>query len=170
MPRQRSSGRKTDYGWIGACSSVVGVDLPVNTGSLGSSGINLTAPSTLTRTRGKLLIQLDAGANDERVVIAVGLIVVQSSAFVSGLAAVPKPHTDAEADWFWHQYVILSSLAESAVTGDSTFLAERVEIDSKAMRKIKPNESIIGVAEVCSVVDQTGLWDWMFGIRCLFGS
>ncbi len=170
MARARTrSGRRTDYIWEGATATVSGVDLTLNTATILSNNSQGLA-RTLMRSRGSIFLQLDAGGNDERVLIGLGLILASQEAVTAGVASIPKPIVEIEADWIWHSFVVLSSLAESAVTGDSSALWARVEIDSKAMRKVKPNQNIVLVAQVGQVVDATGTFDVMAGQRRLMGS
>ncbi len=167
MARGRGSGRKTDYDWFGICGSQTGLDLADTTPGLGSVAFTFNQASTVTRIRGMLGVQMDATAVEERAIIAFGLIVVSENAFAAGVASVPHPHTDSEASWIWHNYVWLSSGAEAAVNTNSLFA--RVEVDTKAMRKVKNTERLVMVGEVCSIVDQGGTWDFQYGLRLLAG-
>ncbi len=168
MARQRS-GRRTDYLWAGSAQQVAAVDLALNTASIVHTFTN-TLSRTLMRTRGNILVQLDAGANDERAMIALGLIVVSTPAATAGTASVPTPITDIGADWFWHYFATVTALAETSVTGDAGGLFERIEVDSKAMRKLKDDQTLLLVCEVGQTIDATGTFDVQAGMRYLFGS
>ena len=168
MARGRGrSGRRTDYEWSGVDATNTGVDLAVGVTALGAGSVVSAVPATLMRTRGLVAAQLDTAAIDERALIAFGMMIVQEEAFDAGSASVPGPR-EYSADWFWHGFMWLSSLAESAVQPQA--LWQRLEIDSKAMRRLKPNDAIILVAEVASAVDQAGTFDFQYGFRCLKGT
>ncbi len=144
-----------------------GVDLTVGTKSA-LALFSTTFPGTLTRTRGLVAGQLDAAAADSRVLVAIGLILADTRAVAAGAASMPGPASEGNAPWFWHGFLWLSSGAEAAVNQNSLF--HRLEIDSKAMRKMKESQTVAAVIEVCDVVDQGGTFDVMLGARALFGA
>ncbi len=164
----RRSGRRTDYEWLSLRGKITALDLTVNATGLGDGGLQVTGPGTFMRARGHAFLQLDAGGADERVLIALGLIIISNEAFAAGAGSIPAPGNDEDADWLWHNYVGLSSLAEAAVQSDALFA--RVEIDSKAMRKVKPQQTLAFLAEVLLTEDQTGTLDVLYGVRILGGS
>ena len=166
MARGRS-GRKTDYEWQTGLVSIDLIDLAVNAGGM-EDVFTLASPGTIVRVRGELLVQLDAGAVDERVVLALGLKVVSENAAAAGVASVPGPFVDGADDWFWHGYAVMLSLAEAAVVNEALFA--RVHVDSKAMRRVKPSEHIVFVAQVAGSTDQAGTVDILGGLRILFAS
>jgi len=130
-------------------------------------GLAFTFAETILRTRGHVFLQLDSGGADERVLVAVGLIVVSTNAFTAGAASLPSPVDDGEDDWLWHSYLSLSVLAEVAISDQAMF--QRQEIDSKAMRKVRPGEVLAFMAEIADVSDNAGTIDLMYGTRILFG-
>ncbi len=169
MARGRSRGRKTDYSWSQISGQMLAVDLAEGTVALGDVAGSAAGTQTLFRTRGEILVQLDATAVDERVLIALGMMVVKENAFAAGVASVPHPGVDGEADWFWFGYASLTTAAEAAVSGAFSGLFHRVPVDSKAMRKMKGDEKVILVAEVVEAVDQGGTFDLLYGFRTLTG-
>ncbi len=64
----------------------------------------------------------------------------------------------------------VTALAETSVTGDAGGLFERIEVDSKAMRKLKDDQTLLLVCEVGQTIDATGTFDVQAGMRYLFGS
>jgi len=169
MARGRS-GRKTDYNWFSAAGDILGMDLAIATAQLGAGANSLltfTAAQTVVRLRGQFFAQLDATAVDERVVIAVGLIVVSENAAGAGITSIPHPFTDSSEDWIWHGFMHLSSLAEGSVVNDALF--DRQIIDSKAMRKVRLSEQLAFVAEVADSTDGGGTVDLTYGYRILSG-
>ncbi len=162
-------GRRADYSWSHAGDEENGQDLGANTGVFASSALAITVPGTIVRIRGKIAAQLDAGAADERAMILVGLTVVRSDYFASGTA--PELFSGAPADegsWLWQGQLFVSSGSEGAVVND--FLVDRIEIDTKAMRKVKSGDSLVLVHQAPAglVIDQTGTYDLMWYIHCLF--
>ncbi len=165
---RRGSGRAPDYEWFAIGTKASAIDLATGTKSLGGSALAITGPGTLVRTRGQVMLQLDAGGIDERVLVCFGTILVTNEAFAAGAASVPGPFTDGDADWMWHGYLSVSSGAEGAVI--DSFLVDRITLDSKAMRKSKSSQTLCFVAEVASSQDATGTFDYMYGLRILGAS
>ncbi len=172
MARQRGrvvgrSGRKTDYQWTSIASSEASVNLATGTVSLGSVGLAFSAPATIFRTRGYLFGQLDAGAVDDRALVAFGIALVSNTAFVAGVASLPSPANEAGYPWYWKGQLAVSSLAEGAIA--DSYLADRIVIDTKAMRKAKPDEIAVIIAEIATGNDAGGTFDWMYQIDTLSG-
>ena len=110
-------------------------------------GVAFLEALTLVRVRGTGFIFMDPGAIGEIILVGVGLIIVKADAFAIGATAVPGPITDLDADWLWHRIVPLGPTAQAAQAGNLVPQVERFEIDSKAQRKVKPNDSLVFVAE-----------------------
>ncbi len=168
MPRGRSGGRRADYEWTGTSGRVDAIDIGTGTAAFVSVA-TFNGPATMMRCRGEVFFQLDPAAADERAQIAVGLIVATDAAVAAGIAALPQPIAVPEAEWSWYGYATISSLAETAVVAGSNLWA-RLEVDSKAMRKVKANEQLVMVCEVGTVLDQGGSFDFIAGIRTLVAS
>ena len=106
--------------------------------------------TTLVRTRGELTACLSVVTTigdgfDE---LAVGICVVTDKAFAAGAASIPGPLQDLSWDgWLWHQ--LFSSFRGFATTetGRGPMEAVRLAIDSKAMRKLKESDVIVGCVE-----------------------
>jgi len=168
MPGRTRSGRRPDYEWVDVCGAISSLDLAISTGGLGTVSFSLLGSGTLMRLRGRVGIQLDATAVDERALVALGIIKVKTTAVTAGLASVPTPFTEAEADWIWYGYSWVSSGAEAAVV--DTGLFDRLTIDSKAMRKFTVADSLIFCAEICTTSDMGGSVDIQYGFRALLAS
>jgi len=164
MPRGRS-GRRADYDWQAIADAIVAIDAGTGTKAVLGNALVVSQALTLMRLRGQVMVQLDPTAVDERLIIAVGIIKVSDEAFAAGAGSVPGPHSQGDAEWIWHSYLTVTSLAEGAIATNALF--DRVVIDSKAMRKCKASETIILVAEVADGVDQGGTWDMLYGFRAL---
>jgi len=107
----------------------------------------LTAKATLYRLRGSGFVGLIPGAANDVMQFALGAIVVSDEAAVAGVASVPGPLTDANAPWWWYYTTTLNSGVDTAQDGASNLSNARFEIDTKAMRKVGPNQRVVFVAE-----------------------
>ena len=103
--------------------------------------------ATLVRTRGDLLCQFDPANIADIMQVGIGLAVVSADAFAIGSTAVPGPLTDADWTWIYHRLVTFGPAIAAAQTETALPQHARIEVDSKAMRKVKPNEVIAWVAE-----------------------
>ncbi len=137
MPNGRRSRKKIDivhwtYGSFSA--------LALSAGTV--AGTVLAAqhlPETLLRTRGEILVFLDAlGAPGRLVSVGVGFILVPEG---TGTTVLWSPITDGDAPWFWVDYFIIGheELVTDVVDIPEVSAARRV-IDSKAMRKARNTE------------------------------
>ena len=123
--------------------------------ALWTSGIQLTVESeaTLVRIRGNGLVYLNtASVVDDGYRWAAGIALVSDEAFVAGVASVPDPRDDNEADWdgwIWHRFGYLHSplvgITAGAQQSGADGLVERFVIDSKAMRKWSNGYTLMGV-------------------------
>ncbi len=147
MARQ-SRGRRTDLQWDSILIKAEMRSLSsVNTFGDSSTFVTFNQPGTLMRTRGAGTVVMDPGAAGDEMVVGLGLIIVQSDAVVAGAGSVPSPIEDAEAPWIWLRHVPLASGDASAQNGADVNQADRFEIDSKAMRKIKPGQTMTFVMD-----------------------
>jgi len=147
---------------------IVGLDIAEGVVGLGDIGSAVGQASTSLRWRGQVIMQLDTAGVDERVLVACGIIIVGADAFTAGAASVPSPIQQASDDWIWYGWLSATSGAEAAVFTDG--LVDRLEIDSKAMRKVRIGETFAFVAEVADTADMGGTVDIMYGARELVGT
>jgi len=174
MARPRRAGRRTDYQWGNMGDLENGQDLGVTTSIFGGVGLQVTIPQTLMRIRGNVSVQLNATAVGERALVLVGLCIMSGDAFgVAGDSAAPEIFGTAASDeinWIWSSGLFISSLAEAAIQPDA--LSMSIDIDSKAMRKMKADDTLALVhqtpAELTS--DQGGTYDMAWWVHALFGS
>ena len=127
----------------------------------GVSAAAVTDGQTIVRTRGELLLFLStADGVTSGFHGAFGIAKVTAQAVAIGVTAVPGPVTDDDWDgWLYHRFFALSAadvatstLANSGPLQMAAAAASlRMEIDSKAMRKISENESVIGVLEATEI-------------------
>ncbi len=138
-------GRKIDFKQWDAMPSLSAESSSSGT-TLGGA-ISFTIPATILRIRGYCQASLDETkqAGDEMIVgFAVGI--VSTDAFNLGVTAVPDPSSEPEYPWLWWGQVFLESFVAAAAEpwGISN---QRLEVDSKAMRKVKPGETLCWVAQ-----------------------
>ncbi len=166
----RGTGRRTDYSWSGTGDVLLAVDIGAVAQFLGTAG-TFTQPGTVMRLRGQVGATLDTGAVDEIGMILFGIVIVSSDAFTAG--AAPEFQTDGatseEGRWIWTGSIFLSSGAEAAVVTDQ--LSDTLEIDSKAMRRVKPNDVLAMVVQAPAALwtDQAGTIDVVARWRTLLG-
>jgi len=123
--------------------------------------------NTLLRSRGGLMVWGEPDASTDSDVCALGLIVVHSNALAVGGTSVPGPLNDQGADWLWHRYVPLDAGIATGVVGDNILAIERFELDSKAMRRVPEDSSVVLIGEV-SVGDFAAVFV-SGGVRFLLG-
>ncbi len=123
------------YGHNGASSAS---KVAFGTAQTSSGGV------TIIRIRGHYQVYINAIAGvTDRVRFGLGIGIVTSDALAVGAVAIPGPLDDIDwGGWMWH---------ETGWVGGIAFFGPGViqgVIDSKSMRKIKPNESVVGMLEV----------------------
>jgi len=111
------------------------------------NGISPNLAFTLRRLRGEILYTLTsvAAATDE-VRMTSGIAVVSADAFVLGITAMPDPLEDAGYPWVWWDTVNFNPEIAAPEGVDGVGSVRRV-VDSKAMRKMKPDETLAWIVE-----------------------
>ena len=113
-------------------------------------------PLTLIRVRGSIGMWLEVvgSIGDGFTRVSVGIGIVTTDAFSTGVGAMPGLISDPNwGGWLYYQ-ALGPFIGLSVTEGDNTSeLAQvRVPIDTKAMRKIKPNETIFGMVSASAEV------------------
>jgi len=126
------------------------------------ASLSFEEPLTIIRTRGVFVVIPGSFVADLSYVGAVGMAIVSTEAFNAGIASVPEPFTDADwGGWFvWRSFAAHMELITAA--GFESVTGITMEIDSKAMRKVTPNETLVVVCE-----SQSGAVDVVDGTRHL---
>ncbi len=141
MARRRTAFTKKTayYTWVGVQASSGGFSTTNTLFGFVASGV----AATIRRTRGMLVAQIEPGAVSDILMLAFGLAIVSNVSRAAGAASLPSPMDDLSYPWFWHKFVPL--IPTSTTQGDNVgpASAARVEIDAKAMRKIRPDEAIV---------------------------
>ncbi len=166
--RRLATGKKLGAkGWEGLNFRLTGIDNADGSSALNGFSLAAGSPFTILRMRGQVMLQIDAAAVDDRISVAMGLILVPARAVAVGITAMPLPSTNIEDDWIWHSFLTVTSGAGAAI--ENSFSVDRVILDSKAMRKVKEDEDLVFVSEVGLGVDAGGTHDILGGVRVLIG-
>ena len=131
-----------------------------------SAGALLLRPFTILRTRQLIGFASDQVATQERPQGDLGEMVVTETAAALGTTAIPDPSAsdgDPDADWFVHQ-PCLENFEFSDATGWQFGALQQYVVDSKAMRKVGPDDDIV---TVFSEVAGFGAHLWMRGRRLI---
>ena len=141
------SGKRRATLWTSAADVTATTALASQAAVLHQSFSGGVDPITVVRTRGNIWYGTDQAGTSESYAGAIGMCVVSDQAAAIGVTAIPTPITDAESDMFFvHEY-----FAQRFVVGDATGLNQdglsRTSFDSKAMRKVNPDETICVVVE-----------------------
>ena len=170
MARARGarSGRRVDYQWGGLVVFQTLSKAATTSSFMGSFNLGGAISGTIMRVRGDCIVNMDVGAADDSGVFAVGLIVGTDAAVAVGNTAFPSPVADLDADWLWHGFFALRALSSTQVDNEGGQFSHR-EIDSKAMRKFKPNENLVAVGAV-TVQSGSPTFDCTGAFRALLGS
>jgi len=140
------------------------------TGTFIASGIlAFLEPATILRIRGiasAAFLVTGLTADDEASVL-LGVGVFSTDAVALGATALPGPGIDPDYPWLWvgefNMYTINASTAEPLVI-------QSMVVDTKAMRKVKPNESLVMVGDYGNVNGTPGLRISTGNLRVLIGT
>ncbi len=160
MARGRT-GRKTDYTWNG---TTFGNSIGAATSTLLSVAV-VGGAGTVMRTRGAIVASIDGEVDGDKVAVMLGIKTASDDQVAAGATAFATPSADMDADWLWHGGIMLQSQAAS----NEHQAVGRLEIDSKAMRRVKQNQQVVLIVTPVSLagtpsIDVTGY------VRILFGS
>ena len=114
-----------------------------------SAGALLLRPFTVMRTHITVVCVSDQEAVDERPLGSFGMLVVTDTAAALGVTALPNPSGisgDPEAAWYAWQSLYAQVLVDSASGVHPSNYA--IPIDSKAMRKVGPDDNIVMLVDV----------------------
>ena len=165
-----STRRKTGWG-TGPKSATDGggADISASGSFIGAIGASPASDGiTLVRLRGEFLFYLATStALNNGYFGAVGVGIFTDAAVAIGVTAVNTPISTEEWDgWLWHRY--FSALSAGAISAagaslsggqsDDVKAALRVEVDSKAMRKIPVGMTMAVVVQVTEIGSATARW------------
>ena len=146
---RRPKRRETD--WVGSGDAAGYTTVAAGVLLLDQSLTSVDTPETIVRVRGVFDVQSDQAATDERPFGAFGFGIVSQKAFALGATAISGPYSEAAWDgWFVHQYWFAPFSFRSAV--GASYPNQRYEFDSKAMRKLTPDQKLVVMVENRSTV------------------
>jgi len=167
MPdRFRSRGPRRLTDWVQGPGGTGITSLSASGSAILGSGTGPSKAVTIVRTRGILDAFLTQGtASGDGFFGAVGIGIVATPAFTAGITALPTPITELTWDgWLYHSF-ISCHLGEN-VGGNNSAEHQRIEVDSKAMRKLEPGQTVFAAVEVVEI--GTGVLSVFFNCRQLF--
>ena len=109
-----------------------------------------TMPETILRIRGNVLAYIDATqAPGTFVKVGMGLIIMPEG---TGSTVTSSPISDSNAPWLWHiQFALAYEEYVTDVVANQVASGFRGVIDSKAMRRIRPDREVQFVIENVTV-------------------
>ena len=156
MAHRTFAPRRMEKQWSPILVGAASVNLTANATALMGQASAATVPQTILRARGEILVAPSAvtAALDE-CRIGFGLGIVSADAAVVGSGFMPDPIGDPEYPWlWWHVHHFFSPFVVDGTASDDFGVGVvRIPVDTKAMRKMKPAEAVVLVAEY---VDTTG--------------
>ncbi len=105
---------------------------------------------TIVRLRGFAHFIVTAATNaGDGYIGAAGIALVNTDAFNAGVASIPGPQSDANWDsWMWHTFFDVRSITATIADGvNAAAVSQRVEVDSKSMRKWDAAETLVLIVE-----------------------
>ncbi len=145
--------------WIGPAAQ--GYIQVASTGATLVASFSFEEALTVIRNRGMVSFFPVAVTGDVQIVGAMGMALVSTEAFNAGVASIPEPFSDAD----WGGWLVWRSFSYTFEFADATgvnFVNWSFEVDSKAMRKVSPNETLVIIAE-----SQVGAFEISAPIRTL---
>ena len=147
--RPFTRGKKRGNTWVAPADQAT---VSVSTGasaiiaSFDAAANGLLNP-TIVRTRGEASIIPSTFGADLTISGAFGAAIVSSDAFAAGAASIPRPFDDADwGGWYvWQSF--LYRLEFQDATGVNIPASVSYQIDSKAMRKMTVNETLVFMCE-----------------------
>jgi len=173
-PVRLAAKRGTDWGF-GPGGNVITQITSTSAVFLGSAlGLVAGQLMTVIRIRGSLLVYLSTAASiNDGYLGAFGIGMASTDAIASGIAAVPSPLTDMDSEtWLYHRFIQakavgpFASAAEGEDSINAVSAAQRIEVDSKAMRKMDDNVLLFAAIDVTEV--GTATLNVAFDSRALF--
>ena len=148
MARRRGGGKVIDFKtW--ALIPASSASITTNTTTSGN-GLTSSQTSTILRCRGYVQGMLDATKQvGDQMILTFGLGLISSDAFAVGATAFPDPDGDGSYPWlWWGQMTLRSELAAGAESWGTS--AQRLEVDTKAMRRFNADKTLVWVVQSTS--------------------
>ncbi len=147
MARARSTSRLVSKTWSGSQN---GTPVVLTSTPQIMISFSTTSAETLLRSRGRIFVQGTPDASNENDIAIFGLITLSDEAAAAGGASLPSPVGSPDAQWIWYDYAILFDGISTAANAASIGLNHRLEVDSKSMRKVSPNQTLALIGELAT--------------------
>ncbi len=119
------------------------------TALMGSTGFAI--PGTILRTLGEILVSImPTVVLSDECVVTFGLGLVSTDAAAVGATAMPDPFDEEGYDWLWWYSTTL--FVPEAATGFGGAAHARIPVETRAMRRFKPNQSLALVTQYTDIV------------------
>ena len=144
---QRATKRHTDWGFG---PDMLNVAMSSSTKVIGTTSLTIGEQQTVVRLRGLIHVNLlTATAAGDGFFGATGIAIVNTDAFNVGVTAIPGPFTDANWDaWIWHSFFDVRAVTATIADGvNANAVSQRIEVDSKAMRRWDPADTMVWLVE-----------------------
>jgi len=164
MARQFTRGmrRKTQWGGFGNSAGLAVlpefVALTAGTPAILSSGIVISGgvglldeESTVTRTIGQFAAILNSATAALDGSVAVGCVVSRDEAVIAGVASLPSPEDDPDAEWLYYGVFGLHNPIASGLEGAMSLQTVRADFDVRSQRIVRVGSTVVWIAESESV-------------------
>jgi len=149
--------RKTQWGGFASAAGAVslptyvalGVGVPqlLSFNIVISGGLGLVDEEfTVTRMIGQFSAQLDVETADAQGTVAVGCVVSRNEAITAGVASLPSPEDDPDAEWLYYGVFGLGNSPVSPTDG-AGFSWVRHDFDVRGQRIVRAGSSLVWIAE-----------------------
>ena len=170
------SSQKRKTSWNAGPGGTTKLDVNTSVSAVVGQGINaIVGGLILVRLRGDLTAYLVAAtASDDGFSCAFGIGLANLEAFTVGIGSLMSPLVESDWDgWLYHKFINLhsggivnASAQIDRVAVNPTSAAVRIDVDSKAMRKVPEDMVIYAAFE--SVLQGTADMRLQFNSRILF--
>ncbi len=162
-------GRKIDFkqwDFLPALSQ----NVTANATFLAAGFLSFLAPATILRIRGVIRVsfRLSGLTGDDACSLVFGMAVFSTDAVTLGPTALPDPAAEAEYPWIWWTDIEMFAPEMSNVTSPGE--TQHVIVDSKAMRKVKPGETLAIVGQYVDITGAPSMNIQVGRLRTLIGT
>ena len=172
MPRRQFAPKRMQKQWGSLIVGGASVDLTGNSTTLIGTVSIAQRAETILRGRGEVFVAIGATTTAlDEARVGFGLGIVSGDAATLGSTAMPDPIGDPDYPWlWWHVHHFFSPFVVDGTGSDGYGVGVvRIPLDTKAMRKVKPEQGLVLVVQY---VDVTGTPALRAGgdVRCLLAT
>ena len=135
-----------------------------------ATGLVFSLNSTILRVRGHVQAFFDNTKQaGDTIDLTFGLAVLNSDAFSAGAASLPDPAGDVSFPWMW--WGSMSLRGDVAASEEAWGLtAQRLEVDTKAMRRVTPADTLLMIVQSTAVAGAPATLVQFGALRVLIGT